>query len=805
MEKALRSHFTGISPIYRAEYRFRLKDGSWKWMLSLGRVTAWDPESGEPLHMGGIAMDIHATKTLEGELIRARDAASSANEAKSRFLANMSHEIRTPLNVILGMSHLALGVAESPQTKDYLGKIQQATHSLLALINDILDFSKIEAGRLSLEEVEFDLFQPLREMTQMMTYRAREKGLDFLVEVDPDLPRRYLGDPLRVGQILNNFLSNALKFTDQGEIVLEARLQGPVNGLARIVLAVRDTGIGMDASQQQRLFQSFAQADASTTRKYGGSGLGLAISRQLAEMMGGTIRVESEPGKGSRFEVILQLRAAGDGQDAENVPPLADLRGSRVLLSDVRPTSRLLLAQCLEGLGFRTDAASGPEEAERMMREAAGSGDPYGTFLLDRRALEHGGAPAPRSDGALPALPPIRRILITPIPIEDPAGGSGPPDFDAILYKPVSQATMAGAILRAHGQAGMPDSVSDEAVPLDFAGARILVVEDHPLNREIMAEYLARVNAHAVMAENGGDALEILDREDVDLVLMDIQMPGMDGLEATRRIRGQDTATPILAMTAHAMSGDRDISLAAGMNDHVSKPIHPEELYRVLRQWLPHTRGRDGSPQVPAGTPSDTRAAPARGPRGFDMAQALSRLGGDLDFYTKLLRSFRDDLSDALAELPRELDVDPARARRRVHTLKGLAGTLGADALQRTARELELVGEGEPRSLCAEAFLREVRTLLDALDDWLPETHGDTKPLRDGTLALWQGMMARLAPCLHRGDVRGVRLILQEIETLRWPDVEAGHQVLCDFIRKYQYDQALEFLQRHGHPHPKKV
>ncbi len=440
-----------------------------------------------------------------------------------------------------------------------------------------------------------------------------------------------------------------------------------------------------------------------------------------------------------------------------------------------------------------------------MIRQAAKAGDPYITRLFDWRLFEN-----PSAASELPGPPPdtavsVRHILMTSLPVEDLRQEAGLPPFDAILYQPFGLASLAAAIARAHEPSGAVPPEREKTGRLDFVGARVLVVEDHPLNREIMTEYLNLANVRVLVAENGEEALEVLEREDVDLVLMDIQMPGMDGLEATRRIRVRDTVTPILAMTAHAMSGDRDLSLDAGMNDHLTKPIQPDELYRVLRQWLPHTRDRNVAPSSPP-APSSARELPReQAPPGLMIDKALDRLGGNEAFYIKLLHSFRKDLADARDALAKELEQDEELARRRVHTLKGLAGTLGAETLRKATQDLERDWDGPQASVRAEAMLREIVSLMGALDDWLPKVLAPRPTLRAGTLAEWENLMTGLVPCLRRGDVRGVRLILREIEALHWPDVEESQQKLCDFIRKYQYEQALGFLQQHGHPHPEKV
>jgi two-component system, sensor histidine kinase and response regulator len=648
----------------------------------------------------GVISDLERAKE---DLRAAKEVAEEAARMKSEFLANMSHEIRTPMNAIIGMAHLALRTSLDARQHDYVTKILAAGQHLLGIINDILDFSKIDSDRMTIESVDFELEKVLASVTDVISDKAAAKHLELIVNLDAQLPAGFRGDPLRLGQVLINYASNAVKFTDHGSIVIRVRQVEAGDQDILVRFEVEDTGIGLAPEQIGKLFQSFSQADASTTRKYGGTGLGLAISKRLVELMGGEVGVESEPGRGSTFYFTARLDR-GDVQHRSYLPQ-PDLRQRRLLVVDDNPLAVQTLAEMLRSMTFRVDEATSGGEALAAIERADRSRDPFALVFLDWRMPGLDGVETARRMAAMALQAPPRRVMVTAYGREDVFREAESIGFDGILLKPVSPSLAFDTAIRALGREAMPPA--REVIPARPAsnrdlrrlqGAHVLLVEDNELNQQVALELLGAAGVQVAIASNGEEGVRYVNEMAYDLVLMDLQMPVMDGLEATRRIRAQpDFRTlPILAMTANAMAGDRERSLAAGMNDHITKPIDPAELFDVLLRWLPDSAVRSAAPeQATAVAHTADAERPSRDQwlyqiPALDAADGLRRVLGRREAYVGLLRRFALGQAHSFAEVRAALsEGHRADAERAAHTLKGVSGSIGARQLQREAGDVE--------------------------------------------------------------------------------------------------------------------
>ncbi|MBF0111649.1 MAG: response regulator [Desulfamplus sp.] len=659
------------------------------------------------------AMDMSSHKIMQRELIEAMKNAEAANASKGDFLARMSHEIRTPMNGVLGMAHLMKKTELSPKQVNYLDKILSSANTLLNLINDILDFSKIDAGKLVIESIDFDLEDVLSHLVNSIGFNAEEKGLEFVFEIDKHVPFNLVGDPLRLGQVLMNLASNAVKFTEHGEIIISVSLDKIKNDdEVTLKFSVQDSGIGLYPEQIEYLFDAFTQADDTITRKYGGTGLGLSICRQLTEMMGGEIWVESNPGKGSNFIFTSKFQLSKSAS-SHSIAPEELFKGLRALVVDDNETARNVLQSMLESFKMEVDTAQDGSQAIELIDKAVKNGRAYHVVLLDWIMPGIDGIETARriranaESAKIPAM-----LMVTANGREEARVEAEQAGLEAFLLKPVYASVMYDTLIEMLNIEFSPtwlknnksDDIKASHAMKGLRGKRILLVEDNSINQEVATEFLKDAGVIVTIASNGLESLNIIDREDshFDLVLMDIQMPVMDGLEATRKIRCEKNMIdiPIIAMTAHAMAGDRQKSLNAGMNGHISKPVDPIELYNVLSQFI----GDKDADAIHADEGlnlnssfnhlekrvdiiSDFAFKPIQW---IDHKTAIKRLNNKPEMFINVLKDFKKDYADEPERLKSLFrDSNFVDIQMRAHTLKGIAGYMGADELLYKSAKLE--------------------------------------------------------------------------------------------------------------------
>jgi PAS domain S-box-containing protein len=718
------------------ETNYMTKDGEEIPMLLSCSVMKRD--DGSITGVACVAKDITERKRAEEELKKAKEAAEAASKAKSEFLANMSHEIRTPMNAIIGMTALVLDSDLTEEQRDYLRTVQSSAYHLLDIINDILDFSKIEAGKLTIDNIDFNLRLTVEAVADTLAAQAAGREVEIVCLVHHEVPSLLKGDPSRIRQILLNLGGNAIKFTHKGEVVIWAELKEETKDKATVKFMISDTGVGIPREKQEMIFEKFTQADGSTTRIYGGTGLGLSISKRLVELMGGEIGVESEPGKGSTFWFTVTFEKQQRKERETTGKVTVDIRGLKVLVVDDNRTNRKILIKMLEGFGCRAEEAEGGAEAIEILKRAKYTGDPFKIVFVDMMMPGMDGEHTTIIIKNTPEIRDTAVIILTSL------GGRGDVmhlrelGCNGYLIKPVKQSLLKDTIITIIGGKDRED-LSGEIVTRHsitekkFQDVRLLLVEDNPVNQKMTAAMLRKAGYMIDVVENGREAVEALERNRYDLVLMDIQMPEMDGYEATRLIRGRegkDRHTVIIAMTAHAMQGDREKCLRAGMDDYISKPIEPQELLKKIKKWVrvkieELTSRENKNSETGKKETEEAVVQPQKGGKKLpvDMKSAMRRFGNDMEFFREMVKEFLGYVDGQIESLKKAVETgDRTAIKKNAHSIKGAAGTLSANKIFLLAMSIENMGEnGELSNI--KPFIEDLKKEILYLKDFVRDFH----------------------------------------------------------------------------------
>jgi len=792
------------------------KNGGFYWVKAT--IVPFMEKSGKPFKYISIRTDITKAKAQEKDLEKAVLEAYAATEAKSNFLANMSHEIRTPMNAIMGMSYLALQTNLSVKQQNYLEKVHSSAKGLLGIINDILDFSKIEANKMEIEAVPFSLDEVVQNLITVADVKAQEKGIIFEVKIDEDVPKQLIGDPLRLGQILLNLANNGIKFTEQGQVCLHVRQgESTLGADLTLLFEVRDSGIGMTPEQQERLFHSFSQADTSTTRKYGGTGLGLSIAKTLTELMGGEIWVESELGQGSQFFVTIQLKI--DSSPSESACFYkTHLAGLRVLVLDDSASARHILEELAHSFGLVAESASIGLQALKMIEDSESQGEQYDLFIVD---WQMAGMDGPQTLEKLQVemghygFPAV--VMVSGYDVLDMKKACVGLDVLAYLSKPVVSSEFYNVMLKVSRlkEERCLASTKKKKKSYQFdkiAGAKILLVEDNLINQEVALGLLEQLRFEVVVANHGQEALDILDTgKHFDCVLMDMQMPVLDGYETSRKIRESPLygELPIIAMTAHAMSGDKEKCIEAGANDHCTKPIDPDSLFEQLCIWVPEQEALSPVQGQPlSGEPLPVaEVLTSQTPQlvGFEVEKAIKRIGGKLETWVKVLGSFlaEEKQVQSVGQIRGSLDAgDVGQAKQLIHSLKGAAGNIGAVNIAEAAATLEdaLRQEGEPGPELLEGLDQAMGVALSEVENFLQRRSKlgqveslDGTPSAEPVANIWDRLF-HLKEQLDSFDSSAKYTIAELLESPQAGPLENELNQINQSLNQYEFEKALEVL-----------
>lgn len=742
----------------------------------------------------GILLDLTEQKQFENELREAKEVADAMSQAKGDFLANMSHEIRTPMNAILGMAHLALNTELDPAQKKYLTRINESAKNLLGIINDILDFSKIEAGKLSVESIDFNLDEVFDNLTNVISYKAHEKGVEFLLDIDPKVPIGLIGDPLRIGQVLVNLCGNAVKFTEKGEIVVSAYVEQLDNQRATIRFSVKDTGIGIAKDKIAHLFSAFSQADNSITRQFGGTGLGLSISKQLVELMGGELVVSSSEGTGSVFSFTIEC-GLQEAKMRDIAEPISTLAGKRALIVDDNDSARSILLTLLSAMHFNAKAVSNGYEALDELKDSA-----FDMVFVDWTMPGMNGLELLQKAQDERLIAGCKTFLVTAYGRELSLVEASSKLVDALIVKPVNPSNLLDAIMDSFGIEHVTTKpiLSENGRPR-FAHQKVLLVEDNEVNQEVALGLLNGTNLEVLVANHGQEAIDMLKQHDVSLVLMDMQMPVMDGVTACKEIRKQDQwqQLPILAMTANAMQSDVDNCLSAGMNGHIAKPINVANLYQTLQQYLPLEDHSVAANHTLTAAKADDLDGEYPQLMGVNVPQAIFDTGGNADSYFSILERFLEAQkidTYSLQEIIAKEDWEGAE--RMAHTLKGASANLGINELATLAVQIEKRVKSSDKS--AIELAQQAQSTVKQLRKQMQAWRGLQAPPTDVSCSEFKELYLRLVEKVENYDVAALEIISQTKQCDLWSDEDKNK--LIELIEDFEFEQAKALLDKLPQP-----